>query len=255
MQKFIKTSALILWSVLLVLFLIPIVFVGILNAGNATGIVLCIGAIVCTLKSQEIILFFKRLYTHWYGKIIAAVLLLFMGFATVIFAYSSVLIFKSAHNPPRVNTTAIVLGCKVNTNGPSLMLRSRIDAAYYFLSENPNVKCIVSGGKGDDEPISEALCMYNELVKMGIDKNRLYKEENSSNTEENIRYSKAIIQQEQLCPNVTLITNDFHQRRATMHAEKLGIKCSNISGSTPLTMFPTYFLREVGGVILELFPG
>lgn len=38
-----------------------------------------------------------------------------------------------------------------------------------FLSENEDVICIVSGGKGDDEKISEAQAMKNYLVENGID--------------------------------------------------------------------------------------
>ncbi len=48
---------------------------------------------------------------------------------------------------------------------PSLMLSKRLEAAYEYLNENKNAVCIVSGGKGSNEEISEAQCMYNYLTE------------------------------------------------------------------------------------------
>ena len=54
------------------------------------------------------------------------------------------------------NTPAIILGCKVNDKTPSEMLEKRIVSAYAYLMKNENAFVIASGGKGDDENISEA---------------------------------------------------------------------------------------------------
>ena len=58
----------------------------------------------------------------------------------------------------------IVLGAQVRENGPSTILRYRLDAAISYLQENPETICIVSGGQGVNEPFSEAEGMLNYLV-------------------------------------------------------------------------------------------
>ena len=252
MNKILKWFLLTVDIIFLLIFVIPIFLVGIINAGNCAGIVLCVVCLIFIVRYSDIINFFKNLCKSIFGKVVTIALSGFIIFGIGMFFAASFLIVDAYNNPPSEETTVIVLGCKVNANGPSLMLLSRIETACDFLLKNPQSSCIVSGGKGSDEPISEARCMYDELVKRGIDKKRIYIENSSLNTEENIQYSYEIIQKENLCKKVTLITNNFHQRRASMHARNMGIRCYNVSAPTSVFLFPTYFLREAGGVVLEL---
>ena len=59
----------------------------------------------------------------------------------------------------------IVLGAQVYKNGPSPVLKFRLDKAYEYLSANPETRCIVTGGQGSNEPFTEASCMADYLVK------------------------------------------------------------------------------------------
>ena len=61
----------------------------------------------------------------------------------------------------------LVLGTTVNGTEPSSMLQDRIDAAYRYLTEYPEVICIVSGYRNNAD-ISEAECMYNELTEWAL---------------------------------------------------------------------------------------
>ena len=70
----------------------------------------------------------------------------------------------------------IVLGAGVKGTEPSEILQDRIDQAYAYLTKNPDVICIATGGKGNDENISEAQCIYDHLTAMGIDGNRIWME-------------------------------------------------------------------------------
>ena len=92
----------------------------------------------------------------------------------------------------------IVLGCGVNGDRPSLMLTERLDAAYDYLNTHEEVVCILSGGQGKGENISEAECMYRSLTEKGIARDRLYKEDRSTSTRENLLYSKKIIEEKNL---------------------------------------------------------
>lgn len=80
---------------------------------------------------------------------------------------------RSANQPFSEKADAIIiLGAKVNVDGPSLSLISRMDSAVLAAKYNLNAKLVLSGGQGSDEPISEAQVMHNYLILQGIDKNR-----------------------------------------------------------------------------------
>ena len=84
-------------------------------------------------------------------------------------AYLSTLIFSAVENTPPDSATVIVLGCLVSPNGePSLSLENRIQKAAEYLQAHPAAMCIVSGGQGSVEPVSEASVMARELEELGI---------------------------------------------------------------------------------------
>ena len=145
----------------------------------------------------------------------------------------------------------IVLGCGVNGDRPSLMLTERLDAAYDYLNTHEEVVCILSGGQGKGENISEAECMYRYLTEKGIARDRLYKEDRSTSTRENLLYSKKIIEEKNLDPQVIIVTNEFHEYRASVIAEHTGIKPSAVCGKTAWWLLPTYYLRELYGIVFE----
>ena len=79
----------------------------------------------------------------------------------------------------------IVLGTTVNGREPSPLLKQRLDAALDYLNTYPEANCIVTGGKGDAENLSEAQCMYNYLTAAGIEPGRITMEDRSTSTVEN----------------------------------------------------------------------
>ena len=93
-------------------------------------------------------------------------------------------------------TYMIVLGTTVEGTEPSPMLRDRIEAAAEYLEENPNVIAVVTGGKADENNISEAQCMYNGLTELGIDPKQIIKEDQATTTAENFKYSVALLEEE-----------------------------------------------------------
>ena len=81
----------------------------------------------------------------------------------------------------------IVLGAQVRENGPSVVLKYRLDTAIMYLEENPDTICIVSGGQGKNEPFSEAHGMATYMVQNGVASDRILIEDQSTNTIENIQ--------------------------------------------------------------------
>ena len=88
--------------------------------------------------------------------------------------------------------------------------------------------------------------MYNVLTESKIDSSRLYMEDKSTNTTENIRNSMKIIEGNNLNTDITIVTDGFHQLRARIICSQLGIKgnVGAVSSDTRLLYVPTYAVRE-----------
>lgn len=145
----------------------------------------------------------------------------------------------------------IVLGAQVYENGPSAVLQYRLDTAVEYLNENPNTRCIVSGGQGENEPFSEAVGMAEYLIKQGVGAERILLEEQSANTAENIKYSKLLIKE--FDARVGIITNNFHVFRAIQIAKTQGMKdiCGIAADSNALYL-PNNVLRECCGILKDV---
>ncbi|MEZ3421029.1 MAG: YdcF family protein [Eubacterium sp.] len=151
--------------------------------------------------------------------------------------------------------TVIVLGCKVNGSTPSRYLYDRCRKAASYLNENPSAVAVLSGGQGSDEAISEAQCMENVLVNMGIDKSRLFKEEASTSTSENISFSKQVIAEHNLSKSVLIVTNEFHQFRAKLNCDKNGLEFHSSCSYSSLATFLSYYTREILAISKEVLIG
>ena len=229
-------------------FLAP-VFTGILNIGNTVGMIFfgILDAITLFKDKFTLLLESNKFLKGFFITItvIAARLI-------VIAAIISVFMIKTALNKPENPSVMIVLGCRVKEDRPSLMLSKRINAAYDQLMEHPDSVCILSGGQGSDEIMSEAECMYRELTAKGISPDRLFKEEQSTNTYENISFSLEIMKQHGLNGETAIVTSEFHQMRAAIIAKKQGLSAYSVSSPTALFLLPTYWVRDCLGVAYEI---
>lgn len=145
----------------------------------------------------------------------------------------------------------IVLGAGVDGTTPSLSLRERLDAAYEYLIAHPETVCVVSGSQGYNEDISEAECMYRELVSRGIDASRIWKEDKAENTRQNIAYSLALIEDRTGTRPETagIVSSDYHLYRAGLFAKEQNLTMAGIPAHTSwLSLKLNYFLREIAAV-------
>lgn len=148
----------------------------------------------------------------------------------------------------------IVLGARVNQRQPSLALERRIQAAYKYLNDNPDSICIASGGQGQDEIISEAECIRDSLVRLGIDNDRIIIEDRSTSTSENIKYSMEMIGSSD--PSVAIVSNNFHIFRAKAIARKCGAEnISGIPASMPTMLLPHFLIREFISLVVDTAKG
>jgi len=148
----------------------------------------------------------------------------------------------------------IVLGAKVNGTKPSGALSQRIWAAADYLTRNPDCICIASGGKGDDEGISEAECIKENLVKLGIEEDRIILEDKATDTRTNIINSLRLVPEG--IEKIGLVTNDFHVFRALATARRLSdIEFCGIPASSTPYGFVHYIVREFFAVAEGLVKG
>jgi uncharacterized SAM-binding protein YcdF (DUF218 family) len=157
---------------------------------------------------------------------------------------------------PRAADFVVVLGSGLLAGGrvPPL-LASRLDrgrAVYQALAaRGSDPVLIVSGGKGSDEQVSEADAMAGYVVARGFPADRIYREDKSANTEENLANSQAIM--DRLRPGATcvIVTSNYHVFRTAITARRIGIRGQVAGARTAGYYWPSATLREFGAVFLS----
>ncbi|MBQ7839747.1 MAG: YdcF family protein [Lachnospiraceae bacterium] len=144
----------------------------------------------------------------------------------------------------------IVLGAQMKENGPSIALARRLDCAAAYLEKNPDSLCIVSGGQGSNEPVSEALGMYEYLVKKGILPERIIMEDQSYSTRQNLMNSRALVPPSVV--KVGIVTNNFHVYRSVQLAKSQGFpEAVGMGSGSGYYFLPNNLLREFFGVMKD----
>jgi uncharacterized SAM-binding protein YcdF (DUF218 family) len=152
----------------------------------------------------------------------------------------------------------IVLGAGLGPGGqvPPL-LASRLDRGHNVWASlnrratGPGPLLIVSGGKGDDEQVPEATAMASYLTARGFPADHLLLEDRSRSTEENLLFSKAIMDRVRPGARCTIVTSDFHAFRAAMTARRLGIRGQATGARVAGYYRPSAMLREFAAVFLR----
>lgn len=163
----------------------------------------------------------------------------------------AVIISASFGDPDAHCDYMVVLGAKVRSSGPSLSLWDRIYAARDYMQAHPDVIAVVSGGQGVDEPMSEAQAMYDELVAMGIDRSRIWIEDQANSTWANLNYSLDLIEAKTGTRPDTLgvVSSEYHMYRAGLQAKDCGVEFVGIPARTSrFSQAVNHFMREIAGV-------
>lgn len=149
----------------------------------------------------------------------------------------------------------ILLGSGVSEKGISIDFKARIDAAYKYLKKNPKTYVIVTGAKGDNEPVSEASAARDYLLSLGLSENRIILEDQSYSTLQNLQNSGKLIEQEGKTigsSSIVIVSSSFHLYRARYIAEQIGFRNISCLGSHGLRILdPQYYTREFFACIKE----
>lgn len=189
----------------------------------------------------------KRRWALWLRRIFLG--LLAAGFAFFCALEAWVVSCVRTDDAPAV--ALIVFGAGVNGTVPSLTLESRLGAALEYIhlqdQKRPDMPVVVTGAQGRGEEISEARCMADWLIARGVDPERIWLEEQATNTEENLRYSIHLLAERGVdtTADIAFCTSDYHMCRAIYlrgYPYVVPVSATLPAKYWPLTL--NYYIRE-----------
>lgn len=186
--------------------------------------------------------------TRWLRRCLTALLIL----AILSAAVTGFFVGRACEGNPNAECDyVIVLGASLNGKKPSLILKERLDVAVEYLTTHEETVCVVSGGQGPGEDMTEASFMKEYLTGRGIDADRIWLEEKSTSTWENLEFSLGVIEEKtgKRPHAVGIVSSEFHLYRAGLVAEKMQVTAIGIPVKTSrVSLFVSYFLREIAAV-------
>ena len=176
--------------------------------------------------------------------------------ATVIHA-----LMAGRHEPAYDRDYVIVLGCRIRPDGSLYpLIRARVDRAIAFLrsqeaATGKRAVLIPSGGKGEDEPVSEAEAMARYMLEQGIPQEQILVEDQSKTTLENLRFSRRLIEKQGdgQTAGVAFSTSNYHVYRGGILAAGSGWNIDGMGSRTKWYFWPNAFLREFIGLLASNF--
>ena len=160
---------------------------------------------------------------------------------------------KAARGIPAFDKDYIIIhGCQIKKDGTlTNLLKGRADRAIEFAKmqkdkTGKDMIFIPSGGKGNDEVISEADAIKNYLLENGIQEDRILAEDKSVNTFENLKNAKELIRKDAKTddPKIAFSTTNYHVFRTGVFASQQGIRAEGIGAKTKRYFWINAFIRE-----------
>lgn len=258
-------------AVLLILFLVTILF------GLYAAIIFLIGNSFIVLRHESrklpnlltlilglaiialIILqsFGPKILPNWSVILLSIPTTIAVYFFIVFWNFLSISLLYQFNHPKYNQDFIIVLGAGlINGEKVTPLLAKRIDRAIQFYRKQSEEtlsppQLLMSGGQGADEKVPESQAMREYALEQGIPAEDILMEAQSTNTLENMRFSKDIMEREKPSGYHAIFTsNNYHIFRAGMYAEDVGLKIDGIGSKTARYYLPNAFLREFIAVAL-----
>ena len=200
----------------------------------------------------EIILNFSKISLNAEGEMMIFLLGLIILCLVMFFLILYLVLKYEKSNCEKFCEYVLVLGARIlDEDTPCKVLENRLISAIIYLHKFENSKVIVSGGTGIDEPISEGYVMKKYLINHGIDKHRIFVEDLSTNTFENLKNTKQILKD---VDEILIITSKYHLFRSKILAERVGFRNIDLIGSeVNASNRQKNIIREIFAVIKSIF--
>ena len=166
-------------------------------------------------------------------------------------------VIAARYEPDLDKDFLIILGCGFRKDGtPSPLLRGRLDRALRFAEKQEAATgkapiFVTSGGQGPDEVCSESACMKRYLLEQGIPEERILEEDRSTDTFENMKYSKAQIWKVNPQGKVAFATTNYHVFRSGLYARRVKMRAVGMGADTKWYFWPNASVREFVGLLTE----
>ena len=151
----------------------------------------------------------------------------------------------------------IILGCGIRKDGtPSPLLRGRVDRALAFAEKQQALTgkapiFVPSGGQGPDEPISESAAMKRYLLEQGVPEERILEEDRSTDTFENMKFSREKLRAVDPDGKVAFSTTNYHVFRGGLYARRVKMRAVGMGARTKWYFWPNAAVREFVGLLTE----
>lgn len=179
---------------------------------------------------------FLTLKNCWRLILVTAALILLTVLWTAFDIYLQSL--KTADAPA---DAVIVLGAAVYKDVPSPVFRERINHAVNLFKSGAVKHIIFTGGFGEGEKLSEAAVAKKYAVKQGVPAERIFIEEQSRTTFQNLYFAKEIVDKQQF-QKVLLVSDPLHLKRVLVMAADLKFESANPS-PTPTSKIASFDKR------------
>ena len=134
----------------------------------------------------------------------------------------------------------IVLGAGTDGKTPNPVFRERLNHAVTLYENGYADTILLTGGYSPGNEHSDAWIAGQYLLSMGIPKGAILLEENSTITQENLQFSKEIMESKNLSTAI-LVSDPLHMKRSMLMAKDYEIKA--FSSPTPTTRYRTWRTR------------
>lgn len=181
--------------------------------------------------------------------------LMYLSFIFTAFVGYSVVYGATTRFVKRPADAVIVLGAGLIRGRVTPLLAARLDGGLsiydHSRARGRETIIIASGGQGADEPVSEAEAMANYLVDAGTDLTHVFREEASTNTKQNLEYSRAVLERQGKSGRVAVVTNNFHAFRAALLMRAAGLDGYAYGARTAKYYWPSATIREFIAVLRD----
>ncbi|MBR4318593.1 MAG: YdcF family protein [Oscillospiraceae bacterium] len=184
------------------------------------------------------------------------IIAVFTAYLECILLGTVILGVKAAKHVPAFNKDYIlILGCQITKDGKlTKLLQSRTDRAVTFAqmqkkATGKDLIFVPSGGKGNDEIIPEAEAIHNYLISIGIPEEQILVENQSANTEQNLKFSYRLIRKQKKHAKIAFSTTNYHVFRAGCLAQSMKIPMEGIGAKTKTYFWINAFIREFVAVL------
>ncbi|MBQ5535329.1 MAG: YdcF family protein, partial [Oscillospiraceae bacterium] len=161
------------------------------------------------------------------------------------------------YEPEKDKDFLIILGCGLRKDGtPTPLLRGRIDRALSFYRQQKaetgkELIFVTSGGQGPNEVISESASMKRYLIEQGIPAEQIVEEDRSTDTFENMKFSREKIRAINPNGKVAFATTNYHVFRSGLFARRVKMRAVGMGAKTKWYFWPNAAVREFVGLLTE----